>query len=132
MSGLTEALQGTIQEVVPQLWPSPHSKCWWSAELTALKKMKNKLSNESYKYRALMDHPVHEEHQRIQLDYSAAILKAKKDHWDAFLEDMSYGEVWITNRYISGKASDGGKTHILTLTLQHSDLHQRGKEPYAC
>ena len=50
-----------------------------------------------------------------------AILKAKKDYWDAFLEDMSYGEVWIANHYISGEASDGGKTHILTLTLQHSD-----------
>ena len=44
----------------------------------------------------------------------------KKDHWDAFLEDMSYGEVWITNCYISGEASDRGKTRIPTLTLQHS------------
>ena len=34
---------------------------------------------------------------------------------------MSYGEVWITNRYISGEASDGGKTCIPTLTLQHSN-----------
>ena len=34
---------------------------------------------------------------------------------------MSYGEVWITNRYISGKASDGGKTRTPTLTLQHSN-----------
>ena len=50
-----------------------------------------------------------------------AILKVKKDHWDAFPEDMSYGEVWIANHYISGEASDGGKTCILTLTLQHSD-----------
>ena len=79
------------------------------------------LSNESYEYHALMDHPVHEEHRKIQLDYSVAILKAKKDHWDAFLEDMSYREVWMANHYISGKASYRGKTHIPMLTLQHSD-----------
>ena len=62
VSGLTEALQGSIQEVVPQLQPSPHSKHWWSTELIVLKKMKNKLSNKFYKYRALTDHPVHEDH----------------------------------------------------------------------
>ena len=37
----------------------------WSAELTVLKKTKNKLSNESYKYHVLMDHLVHEDHQKI-------------------------------------------------------------------
>ena len=121
VSGLTEALQGTIQEVVPRLQPSPHSKHWWSTELTVLKEMKNKLSNKSYKYCVLMDHPVHEDHRKTQLDYSVAILKAKKDHWDAFLEDMSYGEVWIANHYVSGEASDGGKTCILMLTLQNSN-----------
>ena len=34
---------------------------------------------------------------------------------------MSYREVWIANHYISGEASDGGKTHIPMLTQQHSD-----------
>ena len=62
VSELTEALQGTICETVPWLQPSPHSKQWWSTELTVLKKVKNKLSNESYKYWALTDHPVHEDH----------------------------------------------------------------------
>ena len=62
---LTRAIQGTIHAKVPQSWPSPHLKRWWSKELSALKKLKNNLSSTSYKYRALMSHPSHEEHRRI-------------------------------------------------------------------
>ena len=86
-----------------------------------LKKMKNKLSNKSYKYQALMDHPVHEDHRKARSKYSEAIIKVKKDHWDAFLEGMSHGEVWIANRYISSNASDSGKTCSPMLTQQHND-----------
>ncbi len=35
----------------------------------------------------------------------------------SFLENMSFGDIWIANRYISGDANDGGKTRILTLKL---------------
>ena len=38
-----------------------------------------------------------------------------------FLEGLSYASVWTANRYISGDASDGGKTRILMLTLHSND-----------
>ena len=38
-------------------------------------------------------------------------------HWANFLEHMSNGDIWTTNRYILGDANDGGKTRIPTLTL---------------
>ena len=79
-SGLMQMLQETIQAVVPQSWPSPFSKRWWSKELDVLKKRKNKLSSTSYKYRAMLAHPSHEEHRKIQREYSSAITKAKQEH----------------------------------------------------
>ena len=121
VSGLTRVLQETIQAVVPQSRPSPYSKRWWSKELDVLKKKKNKLSCTSYKYRAMLAHPSHEEHRKIRRKYGSAITKAKQEHWTAFLEGLSYAGVWTANRYILGDASDGGKMCIPTLTLRSND-----------
>jgi ribonuclease HI len=114
---LTETLQDVIRTTVPQPKPTPHSKRWWSNRLTILKKKKNKLSNISYRYRALPDHISHEEHRKARNEYGKEILISKKEHWTEFLEGMSYGEIWTANRYISSGGSDGGKTRIPTLTL---------------
>ena len=67
-------------------------------------------------------HPSHEDHRKIRREYGCEIERAKKDHWIAFLEGLSYVEVWTANQYILGDGSDGGKTHMPTLTLQPSDL----------
>jgi hypothetical protein len=37
-------IKATIMKYVPMSKPSPYSKCWWSKELAALKKMKEKLA----------------------------------------------------------------------------------------
>ena len=70
INSLMEAIHGTIHAVVPKRHPSPYSKRWWSRELTELKKRKNQLINASYKFRALPDHPIHEEHRLIRSKYS--------------------------------------------------------------
>jgi hypothetical protein len=50
VSKLTSLLQQTIATTVPIRKPTPFSKRWWCPELNNLKKKKNKLSNEAYKY----------------------------------------------------------------------------------
>jgi len=82
-----------------------------------LKRQKNQLSNASYKYHTISDHPTHEEHRKVRNLYANEIHSAKKAHWADFLEGMAGGDIWIANRYISGKAKDGGKTRIPTLKL---------------
>ena len=121
VNGLTEALQGTIDVIVSRQHPSPHSKRWWSRKLMELKKRKNNLSNVSYKFRVLPDHPVHEEHRVIRNKYSAAITDAKGEHWTTFLEGLSYSEVCMANCYISGENADGRKKSIPTLMQQPAD-----------
>src|SRR6266481_3081946 len=114
---LTEAIQVAIHTKVPITQPSPHSKCWWNKEISMLKRQKNQLSNASYKYHTISDHPTHEEHRKVRNLYANEIHLAKKAHWVDFLEGMAGGDIWIANRYISGEAKDGGKTRIPTLKL---------------
>jgi hypothetical protein len=63
VTNLTSTLQDIIRTTVPISKPCPHSKRWWSKELSDLKKIKNKPSNILYKFRALPDHPSHEQHK---------------------------------------------------------------------
>jgi Endonuclease-reverse transcriptase len=41
---------------------NPFKKRWWTKELSLLKKTQNCLSNKSFKFRHLRDHPIHAEH----------------------------------------------------------------------
>jgi len=45
-----------------------------------LKMVKNKLISESYKCRAVTDHPVHNKHRKIRKKYGEAIRRAKQKH----------------------------------------------------
>jgi hypothetical protein len=51
----------------------------------------------------------------VRNEYREEILQAKQKHWNEFLEDVSNGDVWVANRYISSTSGDGGKTCIPTL-----------------
>ena len=77
VTDLTKAIQATIEATIPMSKPVLHSRCWWSDELTMLKKRLNKLNNESYRYQALADHPAHGALKDIRNKYSDAIKCAK-------------------------------------------------------
>jgi hypothetical protein len=79
------------------LEPSPQSNRWWNKTLSNLKKERNKLSSLSYKYCTIRDHPTHEEHRQIRNEYGEAILQMKQEHWNEFLEDISYDDIWIAD-----------------------------------
>ena len=112
---LTATLQEVIRTKVPMSKPCPHSKRWWNKELSTLKKLKNKLSSTSYKYRAIPDHPSHEQHRIIHNQYGEQILKAQQQHWADFLEEAEEHELWIANKYISNPTGNGGKMRIPSL-----------------
>ena len=114
---LTQAIQDAIGTTILFMCPSPHCKRWWTNDLDIAKRSKNQLSRLSYRYRALPDHLVHEEHRAMRHAYGEAICKAKCKHWTAFIKDLSYSDIWIANRYVSSDAGDGGKTRIPTLSL---------------
>ncbi|KDQ52757.1 hypothetical protein JAAARDRAFT_138253, partial [Jaapia argillacea MUCL 33604] len=59
---LTTTVQNVMKEVVPMNKPCPHSRRWWTKSLSDLRTETNKLSNISYQFRTVADHPSHAEH----------------------------------------------------------------------
>src|SRR6266481_4376798 len=117
VSELTAAIQATIEGVVPLSKPVPHLRRWWSKELGILKKQLNHLNNESYRYRAVVDHPSHTAHKEVRKGYGEAIKRAKEQHWQEFLESAVGPDLWAVNKYISRPAGDGGRQRIPTLKV---------------
>ncbi|KAJ7881662.1 hypothetical protein B0H13DRAFT_1561220, partial [Mycena leptocephala] len=68
-----EALDATIwrcvEKHVPRSKLSPHSKRWWTPELSTHKKATEKLARESYRQRDVGNSPIHEEYRRARNDY---------------------------------------------------------------
>ena len=118
---LTGAIQATIAAVVPFVKLALHSRRWWNGELSALKKQLNRLNNQSYRFRALTDHPIHVEHREACNKYSEAIKRAKSTHWQEFLDSAQGADIWTANHYISNPTNDGGRQRILTLKVTQPD-----------
>ncbi|KAJ6457679.1 hypothetical protein C8R45DRAFT_844168 [Mycena sanguinolenta] len=59
---LDAALWRCVAEHVPVSKVSPHSKRWWTSELSKNKKEKEKLTRQSYRQRDVPDAPIHEEY----------------------------------------------------------------------
>lgn len=62
---LFEAIELTTCAVVPKAKTSPHTKHWWNSELTAIRKVRNRISAAKYKWHGLPEHLVHEEYKMI-------------------------------------------------------------------
>jgi hypothetical protein len=117
IAGLTKAIQSTIRAKVPVNRPCPHSKRWWNSDLKDAKRHVSKLSNISYKYRALPDHESHSQYREARNKYAEAIAKAKTDHWTSYLEEATEEQLWTANRYLTEPVGDGGRTRIPTLKV---------------
>jgi hypothetical protein len=77
IGNLTQALQDTIQEVVKKSKPRPDAKRWWNGELIKLQKELYRLKSDSYRNRAIANHPSHSELKLKSNEYKETIIKAK-------------------------------------------------------
>ena len=112
---LTSTIQQTIGDLIPLWKPCPFIKPWWSSDLTALKKKKNRLSNAAHKVRHITDHPTHALHKQAIKEFAKTINKAATDHWTDWLENISPSQIYLANRYITKDPSDALCTHIPAL-----------------
>ena len=118
---LTTAIQKAITAKVPENQPCPLSKRWWTKDLKKTKKLVNHLRAESYRYRAIEDHPSHQDIRQARRKYAAEIAKAKTDHWNNYLENADGTDIWTVNRYLSNPIGDGGRTRVPTLKVKDDD-----------
>jgi ribonuclease HI len=115
IDSLTHAITETIEDVIPRKRPTPHSKRWWSAELSTIRTKTKRLARISYKYRRQPLHPCHEEYKSTRNTYGNLIKEQKKNHWVNWLEKIGEQDLWTANRFISAPPSDGGKARIPAL-----------------
>jgi len=57
-------------------------------------------------------HPVHKEAKKAASNYATKIEKAKKKHWEDWLEDVSVENVWTAHKYAGSAPTAGGNTNI--------------------
>ena len=108
---LDEALRHTVESMVPKTRPHPHTKRWWTEDLTKLTDKLKQLRKTAHKYRVLLlDHAVHAELQNKENTLSKEIQRTKEDHWKNWLNEMAGTNIWIAHKYISNPGGNGGKT----------------------
>jgi len=81
----------------------------------------NCLSSQSYRYRAINDHPSHAAHWESRCSYGNAIKRAKEQHWKAFLESIAGKDLWTAHQYTTGPIGDGSKARIPMLKVTSED-----------
>jgi len=115
IDSLTQAITATIEDVIPKKRPMPHSKRWWTPELSTIRTKTKRLARISYRYRRQPLHPCHEEYKTSRNAYGNMIKEQKKNHWVNWLERIGEQDLWTANRFITAPPSDGGKARIPAL-----------------
>lgn len=115
---LVKIMNEVIDEEVPATRPSPFAKRWWTKELTELKKEKNRLSRISYRYRATLNHPVHNQHREAANKLCNRIEETKREHWTDWLEDATSKDVYTANKYLTSEPSDYSSARIPDLRVR--------------
>ena len=81
---------------------------------------KKRIRANSYRNRAIANHPSHSELKTKSNEYGEEIIKAKRSHWSNYLEDMTANEIWTANKYIREPVGDGGNPRIPTLKTKNA------------
>src|ERR1700678_68322 len=115
IDSLTQAITATIEDVTPKKRPTPHSKRWWTAELSTIRTETKRLARISYRYRRQPIHPCHEEYRNTRNAFANLIKEQKKNHWVNWLEKIGEQDLWTANRFITAPPTDGGKARIPAL-----------------
>lgn len=118
---LTNAITDAMETTVPFSKPCPHSKRWWTKELTNLRKQVTEANRLAYQFRGLPNHKCHEHLKTLKNRYAAQIESTKKQHWIEWLENIEGNNLWTANKYISSSSTDGGKARIPTLITRNPD-----------
>lgn len=109
---LTKAMQDTVYQTVPRSRPSSYSRRWWDKDLEAMRLKKITMLKEARRFRAIPDHPIHQQLRQHMNRYAEAIVETKKAHWEAFLSDADMAALWMANRYLKSPAGDAGNPRL--------------------
>ena len=112
---LTRSISSTVNDKVPKSKPSPYAKRWWNEKLDAERKQVHKLGHKARRLLARRHDPIHEEFRTARNNFSESIKKAKKTHWDEWLDQLTPSNIWDLHRYAASNPTDQIHTRIKTL-----------------
>lgn len=118
---LIDTIYAVRDRTVPRAALTPFTKRWWSKELALERKQVQKLGRTSYRHRHLADHPSHSEYKRARNRYGDNIQRAKRDHWQAYLEGVNEESIWNFSRYVKGGHPDGSRARVPPLKRTKPD-----------
>ena len=98
---LTNALRRAIEQTTPHKKPSPHSKRWWTPELTNLRRQANRLRNFYRRTHNSIDKAAWMEKAK---DYGEGIDKAKRTKWREYVENADGKSIWQIKKYAANLA----------------------------
>ncbi|TDL15061.1 hypothetical protein BD410DRAFT_855976, partial [Rickenella mellea] len=93
--------RSVITKHVPLSKPSAYSKRWWSVELKQKRNSTRRLAKRSYRRRSNQLDPAHNIFRIARNEYTEMIRKAKKDHWEEWLESIDDTTIWTANCFVS-------------------------------
>jgi hypothetical protein len=94
---LTKALQDAIARTTPRKKPCPHSKRWWTSDLTDLRKAVNNARNRYRRTRSGVDAM---EWRSYRTRYKEEIRMAKDRKWKQFVQEADEKTIWMAKKYI--------------------------------
>ena len=118
---LDQALHRTVEAAVSRTQPHPHTKRWWTKDLTKITDELKQLRKTAHRYRALLEHKVHTQVCNKENTLSKEIKKTKEAHWKDWLNNMADTDIWIAHKYMSNPGGDGRKTCIPMLQRTDPD-----------
>ncbi|PPR07816.1 hypothetical protein CVT24_002896 [Panaeolus cyanescens] len=122
-TALEEAIDSTVDEVVPKTRKVPWRKRWWTKELEGLQRRakgagrKVERAKKRGRGRERVEE-LEESFRRARNTYTQAIKEEKKRHWEEWLEELDDKEVWLAGRMVGGSGSDGGRTRVPSLRIE--------------
>jgi ribonuclease HI len=126
---LINAISKAVEETTPRKKPCPHSKRWWTEELTLLRREANRLRNIYRRTKLDMDKAA----WRTKANhYMSRIAQAKKDKWREFVNNACNKSIWQVKRYTTNTPAPSFIPTLDGYAASHSqkvELLQKGFFP---
>jgi len=119
---LVEAIKRAIQKTTPRKRPSPHSKRWWTIQLTRRRREANKLRNMYKRTKNEADRAA----WRVKAnEYTREIAQAKENHWKEYVSTADGKSIFKIKDYVTNSYSP---TFIPTLEKGAATIDQKFAE----
>lgn len=112
----TNILLEVLDSEIPTTALKPFARCWWTKELSQLKRKQNKLSNKSFKFRCIRDHLSHTDYREAVKQFRSSLDSTRNQHWNDWLESVSQQDIYVANKYITNEPTDFSSARVLALS----------------